>query len=91
MAVHAIYSISAFYMLLILLRWLGPWLEVNTDAGRLAWVGRITEPLIQRVRRLLPNMGPIDFGPIATLFLVWLVRTAALLAVIGGMGSSTQM
>ncbi len=77
MAAHAIFSITTLYMILILLRWFGPWLEINTDAGRLAWVGRLTEPVIQRVRRLLPPMGPLDFGPIATLFAVWLLRTIA--------------
>lgn len=81
MAGHAVFSILTIYMVLILLRWLGPWLEVNTDAGRLAWVGRITEPLIRRVRQILPHMGPVDFGPLATLFLVWLVRTVVLLAI----------
>ena len=75
MVAHAVFSILTLYMMLILLRWFGPWLEVNTDAGRLAWVGRITEPLIQRMRRLLPHMGPVDFGPLATLFLIWVVRT----------------
>lgn len=75
MVAHAVFSILTLYMVLILLRWFGPWIEVNTDAGRLAWIGRITEPLIQRIRRVLPHMGPVDFGPIATLFLIWLVRT----------------
>ena len=77
MAAHAIFSLATLYMILILLRWFGPWLELNTDAGRLAWIGRVTEPVIQRVRRLLPPMGPLDFGPIATLFAVWLLRTIA--------------
>ncbi len=78
MAAHVVFSVLTLYMMMILLRWFGPWLEVDTDAGRLAWIGRATEPLIQRVRRLLPPMGPVDFGPLAALFLVWLARSIAM-------------
>ena len=79
MAAHVVFSLLTLYMMLILLRWFGPWLEINTDAGRLAWIGRATEPLIQRIRRVLPHMGPVDFGPLAALFLVWLARSVAML------------
>ncbi len=68
------HSILTLYMMLILLRWFGPWLSLEVTAGRLAWVARLTDPLITRLRRVLPNMGPVDFGPIAALVLVWLVR-----------------
>lgn len=78
MAAHVVFSVLTLYMMMILLRWFGPWLEVDTDAGRLAWIGRATEPLIQRVRRILPPMGPVDFGPLAALFLVWLARSMAM-------------
>ncbi|MGI6460075.1 MAG: YggT family protein [Candidatus Hydrogenedentales bacterium] len=78
MAAHVVFSVLTLYMMMILLRWFGPWLEVDTDAGRLAWIGRATEPLIQRVRRILPPMGPVDFGPLAALFLVWLARSIAM-------------
>ncbi|HOF41058.1 MAG TPA: YggT family protein [Candidatus Hydrogenedentes bacterium] len=79
MAAHVVFSVLTLYMMMILLRWFGPWLEVDTDAGRLAWIGRATEPLIQRVRRILPPMGPVDFGPLAALFMVWLARSIAML------------
>ena len=79
MAAHVVFSVLTLYMMMIRLRWFGPWLEVDTDAGRLAWIGRATEPLIQRVRRILPPMGPVDFGPLAALFMVWLARSIAML------------
>jgi YggT family protein len=91
MAAHAVFSIFTLYMVLILVRWFGPWIEVNTDAGRLAWIGRVTEPVIQRIRRVLPPMGPVDFGPIATLFLVWLVRTVAVALLMTERGATRIM
>ncbi len=68
------HSLLTLYMMLILLRWFGPWMSLEVTAGRLAWVGRLTDPLITRLRKVLPHMGPMDFGPLAALVLVWFVR-----------------
>ncbi len=68
------HSLLTLYMMLILLRWFGPMMSLEVTAGRLAWVGRLTDPLITRLRKVLPNMGPVDFGPLAALVLVWFIR-----------------
>ena len=68
------HSVLTLYMMLILLRWFGPWMSIEVTAGRLAWVARLTDPLITRLRKVLPHMGPMDFGPLAALVLVWFVR-----------------
>ena len=68
------YSVLTLYMILILLRWIGPRMTMDVTSGRLAWISLLTDPLITRLRRVLPHMGPIDFGPIAALVLVWFVR-----------------
>ena len=31
---------------------------------------RVTEPLFSRVRRILPNFGPLDLAPLAVLLLI---------------------
>jgi YggT family protein len=72
--VRLVYSALTLYMVLIILRWLGGWLELEVEFGRLRWISRVTEPLIDRLRKILPSMGPLDFGPIAALLLVWVVR-----------------
>jgi len=71
---RAVYSGLTLYMLLILLRWLGGWFGFETDFGRWRWIARVTDPLIDRLRQVLPNLGPVDFGPIAALLLVWFLR-----------------
>lgn len=71
---NVVYSAFTFYMLLVLLRWVGPWLEMEVEYGRFRWVARATDPLLNRLRSLLPSMGPIDFAPIAALLLLWLGR-----------------
>jgi len=62
------------YMMALLLRWTAPWLELDLRAGYLRWLPRITDPLINLMRRLLPPMGPMDWGPIAALAAVWILR-----------------
>jgi len=71
---RAIQSALTLYMIMILLRWLGPWLEIDVRAGWLRWIGPLTDPLLQAIRRILPSMGPFDFAPLAALFVVWVAR-----------------
>ena len=71
-------SLLTLYMLLILLRWLGPWIQLDAQDRRLRWAWRLTDPLVNAMRRLLPQMGPMDFGPLAALFVVWVVRVISL-------------
>ncbi|MCH7960410.1 MAG: YggT family protein [Candidatus Hydrogenedentes bacterium] len=71
---RAAYSGGTLYMMLILLRSIGPALGQDVTGGRMAWVSKLTDPLITRLRKVLPSMGPADFAPVASLLLVWLLR-----------------
>lgn len=62
------------YMMAILLRWLGPWLEISARSRTIRFASLITDPLINLMRRVLPPMGPFDWGPVAALVATWLVR-----------------
>ena len=76
-------SVFTFYMLLILVRWTAPWIEFDLHAPRWTWIPRLTDPLLNRLRRLLPSMGPMDFGPLAALFVVWLARALSWQVLVG--------
>lgn len=80
---RAIFSGITLYMILVMLRWLGPWISFETDFGRWRWIAAVTDPLVGRVRRILPNLGPVDFGPIVTLLGLWFVRTISVALVTG--------
>lgn len=80
---RAVFSVFTLYMILVLIRWLGPWISVETDFGRWRWIATITDPLVGRVRRVLPNLGPVDFGPMVTLLGLWLVRTVSVTLIAG--------
>ena len=79
---RAVVHCFTLYMLLILLRWTGPWLELDLYGGRLRWIPQLTDPLFNQMRRILPAMGPVDFAPLASLLIVWLVRQCIVLVII---------
>ena len=74
---RTVYSVFTLYMILILLRWLGPWLLIDMQTGRWRWVGQVTDPFVQRIRKVVPTAGPLDFGPIAATLIVWFLREVA--------------
>ncbi len=80
---RAVFSGITLYMIIVMIRWLGPWISFETDYGRWRWVATITDPLIGRIRRVLPNLGPVDFGPIIVLLGLWFVRTLAVTIILG--------
>lgn len=80
--IRGVASALTLYMMLILLRWLGSRLELDLHAGRLRWIPRLTDPLIDRIRRVLPPMGPADLAPLVAVLGVWLVRELAALVLL---------
>lgn len=85
---RAAYSFGTLYMMLILLRWVGPALGLDLIGGRMAWVAKLTDPLITRIRKILPSLGPADFAPIASLLLVWMLRELSVNIIAGYMTSN---
>jgi YggT family protein len=69
-----IYCGLTLYMMAILLRWLGPWLELEFTGPVLGLLPKATDPLVGFMKRVLPNMGPMDFSPIAAVMCVYIVR-----------------
>ncbi|MBL7648127.1 MAG: YggT family protein [Candidatus Hydrogenedentes bacterium] len=69
-----IYCGLTLYMMAILLRWLGPWLELEFHGPFLGLLPKATDPLVDFMKRVLPNMGPMDFSPMAAVMCVYIVR-----------------
>lgn len=70
----AIGSALTLYMLAIVVRWAAPWLEFDLGRGYWRLIPRMTDPLLERLRKKLPPLGTMDWAPIAALFLVWVIR-----------------
>ena len=72
------YVLFTLYMLVVMVRWFGPWLELDLHAKRLRWIPAIVDPVLRKIRALLPPLGPVDYAPIALLLGLWLLRTIAI-------------
>lgn len=83
MIVAAIYSGFTLYMLLILVRWLGPYLELDFYDVRLRWIARVVDPLLRAIRNIVPAVGPMDLGPLIAVLAFWIAREVAVRAVVG--------
>ncbi len=70
----AVGSALTLYMLAILVRWLGPWIDLDFHSLNWRGIPKIVDPLVSRIRKLLPPMGPMDWSPPAALMGVWLIR-----------------
>ena len=71
---NIIYSGCTLYMIAILLRWLGPWLNIEFHARPWKWIPPVTDPLLESIRKILPVMGPMDWSPVAALAGLWILR-----------------
>jgi uncharacterized protein YggT (Ycf19 family) len=75
--VGAVYCGITLYMLMILLRWLGPYIQLDFYDSHLRWIAACVDPLLRAIRKIAPAVGPIDLGPLIALLLLWFARTVA--------------
>ena len=62
----------------VLLSWLIAFNVINTQNrfiySILEMTYRLTEPILNRIRRFLPNLGSLDISPIILLLLIWFIE-----------------
>jgi len=75
---RAFFSLTTLYMLAILLRWFAPYIEINLDFGPFRYIGKIVDPFVKRVRAVLPSLGPVDFAPIVSILIVWIIKNVGI-------------
>lgn len=70
------------YELAILVRVVISWVQADPYNPFVRWVRRITEPVLEPIRRLLPtNSIGIDFSPLIVLLVLELIVPRVLIAV----------
>ena len=70
-----VYAVATTYMILVLLRWFGPFIEFDMSAPPWKRFVAIVDVPLARLRQVVPSLGPWDPAPVALLLLVWLART----------------
>lgn len=59
----------------IIARALMSWLPIDPSSPLYQLLFRVTEPIIDPIRRILPPMGFIDLSPLAAILLLWLMQS----------------
>ncbi len=62
------------YTVILLVRVLLSWFQVDPYNPLVRLLYQLTEPLLAPIRRFLPSAGPFDFSPIVALILVMVVE-----------------
>ena len=62
----------------VLISWLIAFNILNTQNrfvySILEFTYRLTDPILNRIRRFLPNLGTLDISPIVLLLLIWFIE-----------------
>ena len=62
----------------VIISWLVAFNIINTSNrfvySILEFTYRLTDPLLNRIRRFLPNLGAFDISPIVLLLLIWFIE-----------------
>jgi YggT family protein len=78
-----------FYILLanVIISWLGAFNIINYNSPAVRQINRIlyqlTEPVLGPIRRILPNLGGLDFSPVVVLLGLQFLKKLILAAVYG--------
>ncbi|MBA47006.1 MAG: hypothetical protein CL893_02855 [Dehalococcoidia bacterium] len=67
---NLIFSIINLYSIIILFRVLSSWIPNANQYQIVQFLIIITEPLLGRLRKVLPQAGGFDLSPIAAIFLL---------------------
>ena len=55
------------YSLIVFAVVISSWIQVPQNNLVVQWLNRLTEPILERIRRLLPPVGGLDFSPMILL------------------------
>ena len=81
---HILYGLLTIYLLMIGARIVFSWGRVSYANRIMRFLVDTTEPLLGPLRRALPPLGWIDISPIVAIVIVWFLRTAIAVTLLGG-------
>ena len=73
-----LYSLVVFAAVIV------SWMQLPPTNPFVGFLAAMTEPLLDPIRRVLPDMGGLDFSPLVLLFGLRMVRGLVISAAFGG-------
>lgn len=71
---HTLVLILNLYGYVIIARAVMSWVNPNPYNPVVQFVCRITDPVLEPIRRVLPDMGGIDLSPMVVLVAIWVLN-----------------
>ena len=62
-------------VLLVIVRAIVSWFPVNPGERFVAFIYRVTEPILSPVRRIIPRTGPVDLSPLFVVIILELIAS----------------
>ncbi len=74
--VLALSGIIQFLIIVIFIRAIVSWFPISRDNQFVYILDRLSEPVIEPLRRVVPRIGMIDITPLVALILLQIIRSA---------------
>ena len=69
-------AIADLYSLILLAAVILSWVPTARTSSVVRFLRTVTDPVLEPLRRVLPNTGGIDFSPLVVLLILQLLRSA---------------
>ncbi|MCL2760687.1 MAG: YggT family protein [Desulfuromonadales bacterium] len=70
------------YMFIIIVRALISWFNPNPFHPIVKFLNRVTDPILYRIRAVIPPAGGLDLSPIVVIFVIFLIRKYIVISVL---------
>jgi YggT family protein len=67
-------SLLTLYKYVLLASVVVSWVNADPYNPLVKFIYRVTEPLLRRIRKYMPDTGALDFSPVAAFFLIYVVQ-----------------
>ena len=65
---HIVFQVG---IILFIVRAVLSWFQPDSRQPVVAFIYQITDPILQRIRRLVPTVGTIDISPLIAILILW--------------------
>ena len=82
-AVGFVRTLFEIYLVIMLIRVLSSWFQVDPDSPVIRVLYQVTEPVLAPIRGILPQTGGMDFSPVVALILLQVLESIVTSLLIG--------
>jgi len=62
------------YMLVVIIRVALTWFEINSQSPIIRFMADITDPVLSRIRNVIPSFSGLDFSPVILILALMLLK-----------------